>query len=200
MGWAAGTPGLLPVGTAMKRPRSESVRGRKAMVHRAASLLQSPWCRNRDAPCLPATGFWCCPGSESCFTWASGNGFLFFATKQVLKHRTSTLYIEASPYNKPPHFTKTAEHDDVRETAGQRRHIREPRQDDAGEGAGEKGWCWVIHGGKNPVTPQELKCLLKGTGTAGKARLLSASQSYRRFLFSSTICFPNILQWACILY
>lgn len=42
-----------------------------------------------------------------------------FIYVQILKHLTSILYIEPSPYNKPPCFTKTTDHDDVRETAGQ---------------------------------------------------------------------------------
>lgn len=40
-----------------------------------------------------------------------------FIYVQILKHLTSTLYIEPSPYNNPPYFTKTTDHDDVRETA-----------------------------------------------------------------------------------
>lgn len=44
------------------------------------------------------------------------NKFIYI---QFLKYLTSTLYIEASPYNKPPLFTKTTDHDDMRETAGQ---------------------------------------------------------------------------------
>lgn len=55
-----------------------------------------------------------------------------FIYVQILKHLTSTLYIEPSPYNKPPCFTKTADHADVRETAGQQ-HITKHRQDEVGE-------------------------------------------------------------------